>query len=157
MLCYNEDIAVSYSKKDQNWYHKNNLSSGELSKSVFHHAKYLSHDYFTCEARLLLVLYLNTYRYITTQVLLQSLYSQIKFMHQYRWEVVGHTTIGLLFCKMHSAWQGLTHWGRDKMDAISQTIFSNVFSSMKMFQFRLKFPWGLFPRVQLIILQHWFR
>ena len=27
----------------------------------------------------------------------------------------------------------LTHWGREKMDAISQTIFSNAFSWMKMF------------------------
>ena len=41
----------------------------------------------------------------------------------------------------------LTHWGRDKMDAISQTIFSNAFSWMKMFQLLLKFHWSLFPRV----------
>ena len=45
----------------------------------------------------------------------------------------------------------LTHWGRDEMNNISQTTFSNVFSSMKMFQFRLKFHWRLFPRVQLTI------
>ena len=32
----------------------------------------------------------------------------------------------------------LTYWGRDEMDNISQTTFSNVFSSMKMFEFRLK-------------------
>ena len=32
----------------------------------------------------------------------------------------------------------LTHWGRDKMADISQTTFSNVFSSMWMFEFRLK-------------------
>ena len=43
----------------------------------------------------------------------------------------------------------LTHWGRDKMAAISQTTFSNAFSSMKMIEFRLKFQWSLFPRVQL--------
>ena len=41
----------------------------------------------------------------------------------------------------------LTHWGRDKTDAISQTTFSNAFSSMKMFDFRLKFHWILFLRV----------
>ena len=46
----------------------------------------------------------------------------------------------------------LTHWGRDKMNNISQTTFS-----MKMFEFRLKFHWSLFPRVQLTIFQHWFR
>ena len=50
-----------------------------------------------------------------------------------------------------------THWGRDEMNNISQMTFSNVFSSMKMFEFRLKFHWSLFPRVQLTMFQHWFR
>ena len=31
----------------------------------------------------------------------------------------------------------LTHWGRDKMDAISQTTFSYAFSWMKIFEFRI--------------------
>ena len=51
----------------------------------------------------------------------------------------------------------LTHWGRDKMAAIFQTTFSNAISWMKMFEFRLKFYWSLFLKVQLIIFQHWFR
>ena len=51
----------------------------------------------------------------------------------------------------------LTHWSRDKMDAISQTTFSNAFSWMKMFEYRSKFHWSLFLRVQLTISQHWFR
>ena len=51
----------------------------------------------------------------------------------------------------------LTHWDRDKMDAISQTTFSNAFSRMKMFEYRLKFHWSLFPRVRLTISHHWFR
>ena len=51
----------------------------------------------------------------------------------------------------------LTHWGRDKMVAISQTTFSSAFSWMKMFEFRLKFHWSLFLRVKLTIIQHWFR
>ena len=34
---------------------------------------------------------------------------------------------------------GLTHWGRDKMAAISQTTLSNAFSWMKMLKFWLKF------------------
>ena len=51
----------------------------------------------------------------------------------------------------------LTHWGRDKMDAISQTTFWSAFSWMKMFEFRFKFHWSLFLRVQLTIFQHWFR
>ena len=51
----------------------------------------------------------------------------------------------------------LTHWGRDKMDVISQTTLWSAFSWMKMFEFRLKFHWRLFVRVQLTIFQHWFR
>ena len=51
----------------------------------------------------------------------------------------------------------ITHWGRDKMDAISQTTCSSAFSWMKMFEFRLRFHWILFPGVQLTIFQHWFR
>ena len=57
------------------------------------------------------------------------------------------------WCENHS----LTHWGRDKMDAIFQMTVSNGFSWMKMYEFRLKFHWSLFPRVQLTIFQHWFR
>ena len=33
----------------------------------------------------------------------------------------------------------LTHWGRDKMAAISQTTYSNAFSWMKLYEFRLRF------------------
>ena len=53
--------------------------------------------------------------------------------------------------------RALIHWGRDKMAAIFQTIFSNPFSWMKMYEYRLRFHWILFPRVQLTISQHWFR
>ena len=38
-----------------------------------------------------------------------------------------------------------------------QTTFSNAFSSIKMFEFRLNFQWSMFPKVQLTIFQHWFR
>ena len=41
----------------------------------------------------------------------------------------------------------LTHWGRHKMAAVFQTLFSGACSWMKMFQFRLKFHWTLFVRV----------
>ena len=33
----------------------------------------------------------------------------------------------------------------------------NNLSSMKVFEFQLQFHWSLFPRVQFIISQHWFR
>ena len=51
----------------------------------------------------------------------------------------------------------LTHWGRDKMAATSQTTLSIAFSWMKMLQFRLSFHWSLFLRVQITIFWHWFR
>ena len=51
----------------------------------------------------------------------------------------------------------LTHWGRDKMAAISQTTLSSTFSWKKMSEFRLKFHWSLFLGVQLTIFQHCFR
>ena len=51
----------------------------------------------------------------------------------------------------------LTHWGRDKIDAISQTAFSNAFSWIKMHEFRLGFHWSLFLMCELTIFQHWFR
>ena len=51
----------------------------------------------------------------------------------------------------------LTCWGRDKMDAISQTTFSSAFSWMKMFEFQSRYHWSLFLKVQLTIFQHWFR
>ena len=64
------------------------------------------------------------------------------------WPELIHT-VPHLFC--------LTYWGREKMDAISQTTSSSAFSWMKMFEFRLKFQWRLFRRVQLTIFQHWSR
>ena len=51
----------------------------------------------------------------------------------------------------------LTHWGRDKMATVSRTTLSNVFSWMKILEFRLRFHWSLFLNVQLAIIQHWFR
>ena len=50
-----------------------------------------------------------------------------------------------------------THWGRDKMATIFQTIFSNAFSWTKTCEFRLRFHWSLFLRLQLTIFHHWFR
>ena len=48
----------------------------------------------------------------------------------------------------------LTHWGRNKMDDISQTTISKAFSWMKMFNFRFTFHGSLFLRFELIIFQH---
>ena len=52
--------------------------------------------------------------------------------------------------------EGLTHWGPDKMAAISQTTFSDAFPWMKMYELRLRFHWILFPGVQLTIFHRWF-
>ena len=40
-------------------------------------------------------------------------------------------------------WLNSTHWGRDKMAAISQTTLSIAFSLMKMLEFQLNFHWSL--------------
>ena len=72
-----------------------------------------------------------------------------------------HTTIiHIVHIPLHISYhnhQTLTHWGRDKMDAIFQTTFSKGFSWMKMNEFRLRFHWNLFLRFELTIFQHWFR
>ena len=60
-------------------------------------------------------------------------------------------------CEMITGYTSLTHWGRDKMAAIIQTTLSNAFSWMKMLEFRLKFHWSLFLRVQLTRFQHCLR
>ena len=51
----------------------------------------------------------------------------------------------------HNSWDVSTHLPLDKMAVISQTIFSDAFSSMSSFVFWLKFHWSLFLRVQLTI------
>ena len=51
----------------------------------------------------------------------------------------------------------LSHWGRDKIAAISQTTFWNSFSWMKMYEFHSRFHWSLFLRFELTIFQHWLR
>ena len=43
------------------------------------------------------------------------------------------------------SWLVTHHWGRDKMTASFQTILSNAFSWMKIYKFRLRFHWSLFP------------
>ena len=60
-------------------------------------------------------------------------------------------------CKVRDDFTISTHWGWDKMAAIFQTTFSNEFCWMKILKFRLEFHWSLFPRIQFIICQHWFR
>ena len=48
----------------------------------------------------------------------------------------------------------LTHWGWDKITTIPQMPFLNIFSSKKIFEFWLRFHWGLF---QSTIFHPWFR
>ena len=44
----------------------------------------------------------------------------------------------------------LTHWDWDETDTISQTTFSNAFSWMKMYEFRLTFHWMLLLMFDLV-------
>ena len=68
------------------------------------------------------------------------------------WNLAGSSAATCQISKVN-----LTHLPLDEMDAISQTIFSDPFSWMKSFVFWLKFHQSLFLRVQLTIIQHWFR
>ena len=97
--------------------------------------------------------------------LLQFLVTCLFLLHIWQWQLdsgLDSWFDRLLYfqkCVNHVANVGFisTHWGLDEMNNISQTTFSNEFSSMKMSEFRLKFHWSLFPRVQSTIFQHGFR
>ena len=81
-------------------------------------------------------------------------------LHRSIWWRHGMATIptGPLWDECNNVdWFSLTHWGRDKMAAISQTTFSSGFSLLKMYEFRLRFYWSVFLMVKLTIFQHWFR
>ena len=78
--------------------------------------------------------------------------------------VKGSISLTYLLCVLHICniafqryFRRLTHWGRDKLAAASQTTFSNAFSWVKMYEFWLKFHWSLFLGDQSIIFHHWFR
>ena len=43
----------------------------------------------------------------------------------------------------------LTHWDRDKLAAISQTVFWNAFFAVKMFELCFEFYWNMFLIIQL--------
>ena len=77
----------------------------------------------------------------------------------YRWQAMISINDGLDYWRIDASLRlyELTHWGRDLMDANSQTTFSSALYWMKMFKFRLKFHWRLFLRVQLTIFQNRFR
>ena len=64
----------------------------------------------------------------------------------------------LYACHMYTEPQSTpfwTHWGRDKMYSNFLILFANVFSSMKIYRFPLRFHWNLLAGVQLTIFQHW--
>ena len=48
--------------------------------------------------------------------------------------------------------QNLTHWGRDKMAAISQMSCSSAFSWMKMYEFHLKVSLNFVPKFRISII-----
>ena len=90
---------------------------------------------------------------------IQQWFNPVGNKHQWK---SSHKTIHVL----QNVWQtvfiyskpmALTHWGREKMAAVSQTTLLNAFSWINMFEFRLKFQWSLFLRFQLTIFQHRFR
>ena len=85
------------------------------------------------------------------------MYTCILFYLYISWTANKIFTISLASCFTFNMYMSLTNWGWDKMAAIFQTTCSNTLSWMKMYEFRLKFHWSLFLRVQLTIFQYWFR
>ena len=75
--------------------------------------------------------YKVTYRKLNVK---QSRHAAIRSSHNITKRI---NSLGVGRCRCSNK---LTHWGRDQIDAISQTTFSSAFSWMKMFQLRLKFP-----------------
>ena len=67
------------------------------------------------------------------------------------WWLRGMVSLSAHPCPNFSSTLRLTHWGGDKMAAISQTMFSKAFYWMTMCEFCLWFHWSLFLRVQLKI------
>ena len=55
------------------------------------------------------------------------------------------------------AWSVVHNTGQDKVEGMLRTTFSNAFSKMKIYEFRLRLLWCLSFRVQLTISQHWLR
>ena len=69
----------------------------------------------------------------------------------WQWHVVNqeHCLVARTVCP-------LTHWGREKWPTFPRRHFQMYFLQRKCFNFRFKFHWNLFLRVQLTIFQHWF-
>ena len=93
-------------------------------------------------------------RYRTTGIFYSndSMSGVDSFPNNSQMSVHAHVKFGMPFYH-----QALTHWSRDKIGSISQTIFSNACSWLKMHEYWLKFNWCLFLGVQLTIFYHWFR
>ena len=68
-----------------------------------------------------------------------------------------HGVFGSVVQWFEPGFEPLTHRARDKMAAITQTMFSNALSWMKIFEFRLKFHLSLSLMLQLTICHQWFR
>ena len=49
------------------------------------------------------------------------------------------------------------HWGRNKVAAVSKTVFWYTLSGMKMYAFLLRFYWSLFLSLEITIFEQWFR
>ena len=65
-----------------------------------------------------------------------------------------YMSLSLAFCGPSTL--ELTHRGREKVAAISETIFSNAFSWNCEMKMKIQFHWTLFSMVQLTINQCWF-
>ena len=77
--------------------------------------------------------------------------------NSYNKQIADHPILRVRLVLPRLSIHSLTHWGQDKIAAITQTTFSNAFSWMTMYEFRLSFHWNLFLMCELTIFQRWFR
>ena len=92
--------------------------------------------------------------YVFVLIFVEYIHIAFKMSNHYTYPAViscadGRTQVQRLFiylafdiCEMWLIFRELTHWGRDKVD-LSQMRFSNAFSWMKTYEFRLQFHWYL--------------
>ena len=121
-----------------------------ISPSVFlkEWKSFTSYSHYCYCKMIILLTYYQLFTYIVSWA--SMLIKTFVFVDVIVNDVSLHTAL-LIRILVFITYQALTHWGREKMDATSQTTFSSAFSWMKVFEFRSKCHWSLFLRVQSTI------
>ena len=133
-------------------------------KTFIDDVKYIQIIYIWCDLMMMILIvykcwYIQTCAFVSVFILIEMIWNieqmgTIRFVQKldfHNFAVILRVVLQWVECRV---WYQtninqdipLTHWGRDWMCDIFQTTFSNVFSWIKMYEFRLKFDWSLFLR-----------